>query len=186
MWLLVALAGVALLPALPLDLAFVYDNRPAGPRALHLAWGFGLIRVRLRGGRTPKADATAAPRERPRAGGRRAWATMLTPGLPGAAVRRIHRIFRSIRVRLLEARACIGTGDPADTGVLVGNITGALAAIPSARRICVTVVPDFEGPRSDLRIRGRIRVVPGVVLWHVLALCLAPTGLRAMARMARA
>jgi len=184
-WPLVALTAVALLLAVPVDLRFVYDNRPDGTRAARLAWGFGLIRIRIRGGdaheKVPKAK-----RRRALLGGRRARAALLTPGLSSAVAHRIRRLLAAIHIRLFEARADLGTGDPADTGVLFGGLAGALAALPVTRNATLRVVPDFEAARADMRIRGRIRVVPGVVLGHVMALLLSPTTLRAVVRAARA
>jgi len=184
-WLLIALVAVALLPAVPVDLAFVYDNRPGGRRAARIIWGFGLIRVRLGAGRD-RTGRGKPPRRRRPGRGRRARAAALTPGLPATVLGRMARVVRSFRVGLFEAHADLGTGDPADTGMLVGSLVGALAAISPTRQSVVTVTPDFERQRADLRARGRVRVVPGLVLWQVIALCSSATVLRALVRAARA
>ena len=182
---LVAAAAVALLLAVPVDLRFVYDSRPGGPRAAHLVWGFGLIRIRLRGGGTrvkpPKPKRLGTGR-----GSRRARAALLTPGLPSATAHRIRRLLAATHIRFFEARADLGTGDPADTGMLLGGLAGALAALPATRNTTLLVVPDFEAARADLRVRGRIRVVPGLMFGHLMALLLSPPALRAMTRAARA
>ena len=169
----------------PLDLRIVYDNRPGGRRAARLAWGFGLIRIRIRGGGPHEKPPKPKPR-RTRRGGRRVRAALLTPGLPSAVAHRLRRLWAAIHIRLFEARAVLGTGDPADTGVLFGGLSGALAALPATRSTTLTVVPDFEAARADVKLRGRVRVVPGVVLGHLLATLLSPPALRALVRAARA
>lgn len=144
----------------------------------------GLVRFRVapRGDDRPARPEVARDVEsRPRRPRRRfsvlrAWRT---EGAPDAARRLLRRLWRSVRLRALDLRARFGTGDPAETGRLVGLAQPALAAVAAAPRTRVVVEPDWTEERLEGRVAADARVWPALVLGAALAFLATPAVWRA-------
>jgi hypothetical protein len=94
-------------------------------------------------------------------------------------------VLRSLHIRDFSLRAWLGMEDPADTGVMFGTLAGTMGAlVPRGTRI--DLAPDFTGPRAEVVLGGRLWLVPGRMLLHLVALLLTPSVLQALYRLARA
>jgi hypothetical protein len=160
------------------------DEGGGGPSArvapghVRVSWLYGRVSRELRAG------ARRGPRARrglpPVAELVRAW----NDGAGDAILRLARSARRFLHVKGVQARARLGLGDPADTGLLFG-IAGPLAlalrrGLPSLE---LELEPDFRGPVLDGELRGEVRVVPLAALPHLARFALSPATLRAVRRL---
>jgi hypothetical protein len=183
-----ALLGLLLaVLAVPVDVAFRFENVEAFSGEIAVGWLFGLARFRIRvpGERSRREH----PAKRQSAGGRPSAAPRgrraNVAGLLRQATfrRRAYRFAKDLvsaaRPRELRLRMRVGLGDPADTGRLWGILgpLGALAQrLPHAQ---VAIEPEFGDPAFEFQARGRLLLVPIRFLVLTLGFALSPASLRA-------
>lgn len=193
--LLVLLVGLL---AIPLELsgrAWVSSRQRAAAHHLELAWLFGIVSTDLSGrgeAQAPAPDLPArgepAARARPARSGHRlaqARAVLGTPGALAALGRLVRRLVGGVHPRGLEAHLVIGTGDPAETGQLLGLLRPMAAWPGSSGRVNLDVQPAFTEPVVEGQAQGSVRTVPLALLLAVVAFSLTPATWRATWRVWR-
>lgn len=83
--------------------------------------------------------------------------------LPGLAL----KMLRQIRIDRVALDLTFGTGDPADTGILFGQLAPLVHAVPGARGV-VALRPDFDHEKFHLRADVALHVTPLTLIWPVL------------------
>jgi hypothetical protein len=165
--------GAGLL-AIPLDLSLSYRSATDARLRTEVVWLFGALRYELRPG--PKREGT--PRRWPSL---RRLHDLWDEGL-GERVGELFRVLRRV-VDLHEffAHARLGTGDPAEMGMLMGVIqplrAALLAAFPSAS---FEVEPDFVQTTLQVDAHGVATIVPLTTLPPALRFLLSPVTLRTL------
>lgn len=185
LWILVGLgaAGGLLLLALaiPVDLRFRITRHEQTKSNMHVRWLFGLVGRDISSMR--KKPATPGRRRRRQTGLGALWRS----GLMQHGLKRVLRLGRAVSVGEVRVRASVNAGDPAETGMafaVIGPLCGLLAALPHTD---IGVVPDFGkdiGVHGE--VRGSVRVIPVVVVWHLVVFALSPATWRGVARLRRA
>lgn len=117
---------------------------------------------------------------------RQGLALVRSEGFLSHTGRTLKRVVTSFQVRSLSIEGTLGTGDPADTGILYGRVQAAMPATYAVQRLDVDVQPDFD--REVLEGAGelRLRARPLRVAWVLLSYVLSPTTLRALLAARRA
>lgn len=188
--LLVLLAGLLIVLAIPVELAFSvqrYEGRQKSRGTL--GWFFGLVRLNL-GEPKVRVKAKSKRHETKRRHGRRSGAHRLSAILRiegfGWRLLRLGRdVLERIHIQELSLRIRLGLEDPADTGrlwAIVGPLAAILTLPPVAR---VTIQPEFTTEALELDGKGRIRIIPINLLFVVLVFLLSPMTLRALYSMGR-
>ena len=98
--------------------------------------------------------------------------------LPGILLRALRRTMRRIRIKPLKIHILIALGDPADTALLYGNLSGVLnATLPMLHRAVriedqdIQLFPDFSREGMDCIADVGIRIRPlDILVVAVLAL----------------
>lgn len=173
MWLEIAWSLVALvlllalvLPVVPVDLVADASGdavRGASRLRLRVEWLFGLVRKDLRRG---THEGRSAPREKKRRFD--VVAMLRAEGFLPAMGRMLRRWMRALRVRDFAARLRVGTGDPADTGRLVGALWPFLAVSSALSPGAIALEPAWAEVALEGSLRGRLRVTPYRVLLALL------------------
>jgi hypothetical protein len=183
-----ALAVIALLLAVPVDVAFRVKGIVAFEGQFGVRWLFGLVRYRLRvpdpdrrrGQPTTAQTDRSARRKRKAAGGRRhVLAVLRQAPFRRRVVRFVADLLRAAHLRELVLRVRLGLGDPADTGRLWALVGPLGAAAQSLRGADVSIEPDFIDPVLEFDARGRSLLVPLQILVLAVAFALSPVSLRA-------
>ena len=98
--------------------------------------------------------------------------------LPGVLIRALRRTARRIRITPLKVHILIALGDPADTALLYGKLSGVLnASLPMLHRVMrieeqdIQLFPDFTREEMDYIADVGIRIRPfDILIVAVLAL----------------
>lgn len=111
---------------------------------------------------------------------RQGLAMIRSEGFLSRTGRLLRELVTSFRVSALSIELTVGTGDPADTGVLFGRVQAAMPATYAVERLDVDIHPDFD--REILEGAGelRLRARPLRVAWVLLSYVLSPTTIRAV------
>ncbi len=179
--LLIAVALLVAVLAVPLTLRFHITMDHTLSSRLRLSWAFGLVRLSL----SPATPRRMVDRENttvsPRAHGNRAtsntvnlFSALRQRPLRQRLLRFIHAIWRAFRKRDVKLQLRIGLGDPAETGqlwALVGPLSGMLANLRDAD---ITIEPIFIEQCFELETSGEVQVIPLQFLYLSLALLLSP------------
>lgn len=117
---------------------------------------------------------------------RQGLAMIRSEGFLSRTGRVLRELVTSFGVSSLSIELTVGTGDPADTGVLFGRVQAAMPAAYAVKRLDVDVHPDFD--REILEGAGelRLRARPLRVAWVLLSYALSPTTIRAVLAARRA
>lgn len=117
---------------------------------------------------------------------RQGLAMIRSEGFLSRTGRLLRELVTSFRVSLLSIELTVGTGDPADTGVLFGRVQAAMPATYAVERLDVDVHPDFD--REVLEGAGelRLRARPLRVAWVLVSYVFSPTTIRAVLAARRA
>jgi hypothetical protein len=182
------LAVLAALLAIPIEVDFRVSGVPVKDD-VRLAWAFGLVRVRLGATATEPvheaAESRAIEPERSSKGRGRSnlLAALRQRDFRQALLQAARGLWRVVRKDDIRLTACLGLGDPAETGrlwALLGPLCGWLRSLDD---VDIRIDPDFGAARLDFAGSGRVGVVPLEVLGIVLRLALSPPfwrGMRAM------
>jgi hypothetical protein len=188
-WLGLWLLSSAIL-SVPIDLAFnlgVPSKASPGP-LLRVTWLFGLVKRDFPGARKPRRrkgqadEGKRARRRRPSI--RRILNALRTRGLSGRGMTLARRVIQQFRFKELDVRMRVGTGDPADTGMLCAALWPVLYP-RSAGRVNVVVEPDFLQPTFELAATGRASVIPLRLVWPLTVFLISPPTLIALRRLIR-
>lgn len=170
------LAGLAVVLAVPLELAFQVRGLDPVQGGVMVRWMFGLLRWRVE---WPRGRAPATPagrRERRRDG---MAAALREPAFRQRAIRFARDLLDAVQVQDLRLRLRFGLGDPADMArlwALALPLQGMLRRLPGAH---VSIEPDFTEAALDFDGGGRLRMVPLRVALLAVAFALAPSARRA-------
>ncbi len=109
---------------------------------------------------------------------RRAWAALSSEGVAAAFSRYVSRLWHSFDCSELSASLRVGLADPADTGLLWG-VVGPFAITLSNRHPDFSATPVFDTECLDIQAKGRLSVVPLMVIAATLTFVLTPAVWRA-------
>lgn len=156
-WILagIALAGLGLTLLVlfaPLELRVSAEKRDKARIQIRIRWFWGLIDKDM-AARKPKKkppEKKEEPKEskvpdpaKIRQHVRTAQAVFETPGFTGSVERLLLRWWRAIDFDRFRVWGRFGTGDPADTGRMFGNIQAAMPPVYMAPRLEVELDPQF-------------------------------------------
>jgi hypothetical protein len=169
LWALYVLAGLALLVAavlsVPVDLSVKAEIHSKLRFGLALRWFFGLINVNItpREKREKKAKKEVETERRRRKKGP-GFGTFLRVlrirGLLGSVINLIKDAFKQLRYRDIEADFTIGTGDPADTGMLFAFIGPAITCLRPSLPAEIIVRPVADSALIEGYFHGTLRLRP--------------------------
>jgi len=178
---LVCLAVVIALLAIPVVLQFHVSWPEGTQRQIQLRWGFGLVRIDLTASR-PSPESGPAEREadgghrlKPKAGKWNFMALVKHKGFRRRILRFMGDLWRAVHTEDVDVHVRIGLDDPADTGQLwafIGPVAGLLA---NCRETRVRIEPDFVDETVEMNGSGNIRIVPLYVLYLAAALAISPS-----------
>lgn len=132
----------------------------------------------------PEAEPTAGPSALDRAS--QALAVLRTEGFLERTGRLVGDLVRSFRFEQLSLRLHVGTGDPADTGILYGRVQAAMPALRAVPRAHLALEPDFDRRVAHGSGQLALRAVPLRLLWSLGTYLLSPATLRAVRAARRA
>lgn len=179
------LAGLLLLLAIPVGVAFRFEGLEAFSGQITIGWLFGLVRFRVR---VPEAGKPRGPdaddgRQRRKPAKRSRRANVLAVLRQAAFRRRVYELARDLlaaaRPHRLRLRIRLGLGDPADTGRLWAIVGPLAVATGSLRRAQVQIEPDFIDPVLEFQAQGRLLLVPLQFLALAIGFALSPASIRA-------
>ena len=106
-------------------------------------------------------------------------------GFSGRLLLLITRLVRSVQVRDLDVEFQVGTGDPAEMGLLYGLIGPSVALAQSRFSPNIRIEPNFVEETFEGHARGAVRVYPIKLIPPLIAFVLSPAtfrGIRALRR----
>ena len=193
-----ALLGALLLAVIGLAVPFdgFYDSgRP--PARLRVTWLWGALGLypRKRGGQREKKGKDRKKQKEKKSRGDKAANPARRRGLIDLArdpefrhraIDDLLRLLRRLELPLVDLRIILGLGDPADTGLVYGLLSAAVAGVDHDAGIGITrderhrvqVEPLFDEAILDLHGRAHLRLVPIAVLGTALQIALGYTGRR--------
>jgi hypothetical protein len=195
--------AILVLLAIPVDVLFRVDSDSPTPVEVALGLFAGLYELQLTGSEPDEAaepEPEPAPPETPEPAppepeaaeerppaedpsrlnyARIGLAVLRTDGFVRHTVRWIRRLVTSFHVRDFSAHLRLGTGDPADTGVLCGRLQSALPVARTLGPVDVTVTPDFDHDVFAASALVRLRASPLGLVWITLRYIVSRTTYRA-------
>ena len=176
--LLVVLFCILALLAVPLGIRFGLKWPDSAANHVEVEWAFGLVRSSVPLGE----EREASP------GSKDEWTDGSNDESSSldfvAAIRKrrfrqrlyavVGKLWRAVEKRDVRLRACIGLGDPADTGQLwavLGPLSAVFASVRSAR---LSIEPDFVDEALVLEGSGHVRLVPLQIIAIAAGLLASP------------
>ena len=176
-----------LLLSIPVDLAFSYERGEGSRSRMRIRWLFGLIGKDLGG---EKKGREKKPSEMKAKKGRRSFrgplAVFRARGFSGRLLLLATRLLRSVQVRDVDVEFQVGTGDPAETGLLYGVIGPGLALARSGFSPNIRIEPNFVEETFEGHARGAVRVYPIKLIPSLIAFALSPATFRGVMALRRA
>jgi len=179
--------AVLLLLSIPVDLAFSYERGEDSRSRMRIGWLFGLIGKELGGeekGRRKKPKKMKAKK------GWRSFrgslAVFEARGLSERLLLLARRLVRSVQVRDVDVEFQVGTGDPAETGLLYGVIWPSVALARSGFLPNLRIEPNFVQETFEGHARGAVRVYPIKLIPPLIAFALSPATFRGVRALRRA
>jgi hypothetical protein len=173
---------VILLFSIPVDLTFDVATDGDGKRKVKVGWLFGLLGKELLPGKERRPPKVKKPRKFKRARKKPDLALSIsvlrTRGLVTGVIRLLRRIFRSLRVRELDASLRLGLPDPADTGMMYGVCWPVSSLRSPSGTVRFRMEPVFEGPAFEASLQGAVRVFPAEVAANAVLFVISPSGMR--------
>lgn len=199
------LAGLLLLFAIPVQVAFWLTGCNTLEGDLSIRWAFGLLRLQipirhnLRQISTFRVDDASGSnasegslssisrkeRKRSEKKGSRATRSSSVVFISQATVRRrVARLLRdlmhALRIREFDVHLRLGLGDPADTGRLWAWIGPLSAAIGHCRPWRITIEPDFMNAAAEFSAQGRVVFIPLQLIVLLVAFTMSPSVVHAI------
>jgi len=176
-----------LLLSIPVDLAFSYERGEGSRSRMRIKWLFGLIGKDLGG---EKKGQEKKPKEIKAKKGRRSFrwplAGFRARGFSGRLLLLARRLVRSVQVRDVDVEFQLGTGDPAETGLLFGVIGPSVALARSVFSTNIRIEPNFVEETFEGHARGAVRVYPVKLIPPLIAFALSPATFRGIRTMRKA
>lgn len=175
---LAILAGLLLLLAVPIDLAFRCRGIDAPDAQLRLRWLFGLLRIERHWPR-PVRDASAPAAAKKRKNRSRGLALLRQDAFRQRLWRLLKDLLRALHIHDLALQLKLGLGDPADTGRLWA-VVGPLSAVLQGRRnVRLDLQPEFVDAALEFDAQGRLTLIPLQYLALALVFALSPPSIQA-------
>ena len=176
-----------LLLFIPVDLAFSYERGEGSRSRIRIGWLFGLIGKELGG---QKKGREKKPKEMKPKKGLRSFrgplAVFRARGFSGRLLLLAKRLVRSVQVRDVDVEFQVGTGDPAETGLLYGIIGPSVALARSGFSPNIRIEPNFVEETFEGHARGAVRVYPIKLIPPLIAFALSPATLRGVRALRKA
>ena len=176
-----------LLLSIPVDLAFSFERGEGSRSRMRIGWLFGLIGKDLGG---EKKGREKKPKEMKAKKGRRSFrgplAVFGARGFSGRLLLLARRLVRSVQVRDVDVEFQVGTGDPAETGLLYGVIGPTVALARSSFSPNIRIEPNFVEETIEGHARGAVRVYPIRLIPPLVAFALSPATFRGVRALRRA
>ncbi len=179
----VLLGLLALLLAVPLELAFRLERIDAFRGEITIRWLFGWVRLRIpvSGAAAAHRARSAKPRMKPEQ--RRSRPDAIAIFRQAAFRRRVWRLVTDLvgaaRLRELRLHVRLGLGDPADTGWLWAVVGPLSVAAQGLRNAQVRIEPEFTDETFELLADGRLLLIPLQFLVLATGFALSPASVRA-------
>lgn len=185
--LILLLAALLVFLLMPLSVRFSYEDKQFYIRFRYASWKTTLFPSQKGDGEEeeqvvekPKKEKKAKPQKetQPKAKPNLQQITYSLDVLPGVLLRALRRTMRRVRVKPLKVHILIALGDPADTALLYGRLSGVLnATLPLLHRAVriedqdIQLFPDFTREEMDCIADVGIRIRPfDILVVAVLAL----------------
>ena len=169
MWVIVALASLAviliLVLSVPFDIAFQVSV-PGRPRfRMKLLWLFGLVSKEITQKKKPEEKKKVVEEEPKHKKGKRRIGVIIgvlrTKGLLRQLRALIGDIFRRLKIKDLAADFRVGLGNPAETGLLFALIGPTTSWLSSSFPLQIKVQPSFADEATfEGYSRGAVRLRP--------------------------
>ena len=178
MWILLAclspLLLLALVLCLPLDFSFELNTGSSPPLRARLRWIWGLVNLMQLPATKPRSAMESPPRKPSKNSAKAIPPHTITKilsirGLPGQSLRLMRYILRSFKITNLHLDITASPEDPVTFGYLFA-FCQPLNYLLSRTAYDININPVFEGQLIlDCRGEGRLRLVPAMLLLHVMA-----------------
>ena len=166
--------GVFLL-SIPVDLAFSCESGEGSRSRMRIRLLFGLI-SKEQGGE--KKNREKKPKQmiakKRRWSFRRPLAVFRARGFSGRLLLLARRLIRSVHLRDVDVELQLGTGDPAETGLLFGIILPSLGLTRSGFSPDICIEPNFVEETFEGHARVAVRVYPIKLIPPLIAFALPP------------
>ena len=154
---------------------------------MRIRWLFGLIGKELGG---EKKNSEKMPKQMMAKKGRwsfrRPLAVFRTRGFSGRLLLLARRLVRSVHLRDVDIELQVGTGDPAETGLLFGIILPSLGLVRSGSSPGICIEPNFVEETFEGHARVAVRVYTIKLIPPLVAFAFSPATLRGIRDMRRA
>jgi len=178
---------VVLLLSVPVDLSFSYESGEGSRSRMRIGWLFGLIGKELGGENKGQEKKPKEMKEkRRRRNFRGPLAVFRARGFSGRLLLLARRLVRSVQVRDVDIELQVGTGDPAETGLLYGVIWPCVALARSGFSPNIRIEPNFVEETFEGHARGAVRVYPIKLIPSLIAFALSPATFRGVRALRRA
>ncbi len=163
--------------SIPVDLAFFFERGEVSRSRMRIGWLFGLIGKELDGGKKRLEKKPEAEIKKRRGSIRGPMAAFRARGFSGKILRFAIRLVRSVQLRDLDVELQIGTGDPAETGLLFAVIRPSLA-LATGSSPNIRIEPNFFEEIFEGHAKGTVRVYPIRLIPPLISFALSPTTFR--------
>ena len=176
--LLVVLVCIFALLAIPLGLRFGFEWPDSAANHVEVEWAFGLVRSSVPLGKQQE-DASGSKDEATVGSSDKSSSLDFFAAIRKRRFRQrlyavVGKLWRAVEKRDVRLRACIGLGDPADTGQLwavLGPLSAVLASVKSAQ---LSIEPDFVDEALEFEGSGHVRLVPLRIIAIAVGLFASP------------
>ncbi len=176
-----------LLLSIPVDLTFSYERGEGSRSRMRIGWLFGLIGKELGGKKKGEDKKPKTMKEKKgRRSFRRPLAVFKARGFSGRLLLLARRLVKSVQVRDVDVEFQVGTGDPAETGLLYGVIWPCVALAQSGSSPNIKIEPNFVEETFEGHARGAVRVYPIKLIPPLIAFALSPATFRGVRALRRA
>jgi hypothetical protein len=176
-----------LLLSIPVDLTFSYERGDGSRSRMRIGWLFGLIGKELGGKKKGRAKKPKEMKAKKRRGSFRGpLAVFRARGFSGRLLLLVRRLVRTVQVRDVDVEFQVGTGDPAETGLLFGVIGPSAALVRSGFSPNIRIEPNFAEETFEGHARGAVRVYPIKLIPPLIAFGLSPATFRGVRALRRA
>lgn len=179
MWfliILISLVGLLIfLFSIPLGMSFKLDTEDQPVFKLQVRWLFDLLRKTI----VPRKEKIDIPAKKTKARTKKKKKTrkVTVRAIPHlisrsflARVRKfVWEIMGCIHIKTFQVDFSMGTGDPADTGILFGFLSPFILSLPDSGNFYILLKPDFStDPVMEGKSTGQVRLIPARLVWVLL------------------
>jgi hypothetical protein len=173
--------------SIPVDLAFFFESGKVSRSRIRIGWLFGLIGQDLGGaksGREKKPEEMKAKKRRMTF--RAALVAFNARGFAAGVLLLGRRLLSSVQVRKVDIDIQVGTGEPAETGLLFGLIRPSVALAQPGFSSNIRIEPNFFEETFEGHAMGTVRVYPIKLIPPLIAFVLSPATFRGVRALRRA